>query len=636
MKKFILFLSIVLLSIICYGQIHISNEYELRAFADTVNDGTSYVGQTIILDNDIELAGNWTPIGKSGMPFKGTFEGNGHKISNLNIVNQDYAGLFGYINEGTIQNITVYGNISISGKKRIGGVCGLMQNNSKIENCHFIGQIYANTSGDVYAGGVIGEILEGGTVNKCSSTGLIYGETDKAKCIGGIVGRSGPESNGIDVSYKRTLITNCINLSDVYGLSSVGGIIAYIRHNVTVENCLNCGNINGFEGSKNYFGGIVGGYYFGMRVYNCLSAATTVSKNPSAAIGKVTGNDFPDTCPKINVYYDYQRMYLNHSTHGTSAYTSGIIDGSLSSTFTGWIFDGDYPYPKDFTYDSVIMVAKSYALFSNDEKYDAIETDFTVSNFTGTSWMSKQDKVSVRTPNIVLIDTGIDTLVVNYGSYYKNIILNIESYDPLPITLLEFSVEPRYDHQTGVHVLNLLTIRTGYEYNNCEFIVYRSEDAINWDYDNPVCKWDFGKDSAIYNEALDIVLNYFTIEHPNGQTYYPVDTIPYPVTYYKLIQRDCDNTTTEYTSEIIVCIANQQKNLIEPYVICDNGPQVVGGSEVCEVFVQNVLGQMVEEFQLQPYQQREVLAEIQGMYLITFVYKYNGEARKKTEKIICM
>ena len=307
-KKAVLSLSIAILSVSCFGQTQISTEAELRTFASAVNSGTTYEGQTVTLENDIALTAEWTPIGKNGKPFKGTFEGNGHKISNLNMVNQDYAGLFGYINEGTIQNVTVYGNISISGKKRIGGICGCMENNSMIENCHFIGQIYVNTSGDVYVGGVVGEILKGGIVNKCSSTGLIYGETDKAKCIGGIVGRSGPESNGIDVSYKRTKITNCINLADVYGQSSVAGIIAYIRHNVIVENCLNCGNINGFEGSKNYFGGIVGGYYFGMRVYNCLNTATTISKNPSAAIGKVTGNDFPDTCPKVNVYYDYQRI----------------------------------------------------------------------------------------------------------------------------------------------------------------------------------------------------------------------------------------------------------------------------------------------------------------------------------------
>ena len=611
-KKAVLSLSIAILSVSCFGQTQISTEAELRTFASAVNSGTTYEGQTVTLENDIALTAEWTPIGKSGKPFKGTFEGNGHKISNLNIVNQDYAGLFGYINEGTIQNITVYGNISISGKKRIGGVCGLMQNNSMVENCHFIGQIYVNTSGDVFVGGVVGEILEGGTVNKCSSTGLIYGETDKAKCIGGIVGRSGPESNEIiDVSYKRTLITNCINLADVYGLSSVGGIIAYIRHNVTVENCLNCGNINGFEGSKNYFGGIVGGYYFGMRVYNCLSAATTVSKNPSAAIGKVTGNDFPDTCPKINVYYDYQRMYLNHSRHGTSAYTSGIIDGSLSSTFTGWIFDGGYPYPKDFTYDSVIMVAKSYALFSNDEKYDAIETDFTVSNFTGTSWTSRQGKVSVRTPNIVPIDTGSDTLVVNYGSYYKNILLNIESYDPLPIRLYYFKGTP------SPHG-NLLKWATAWEQNNCEFEVFRSKDLIN-------PQWVSVTETPIYVGS----------DTYTGRSYQLLDRYPYDTTYYMLVQTDCDGTFEKFTSEYIVCIHDKSTDTFEkPYIIFDDRLQIVGGSEICRVSILNVLGQIVEEFSLNPYQQREILFHLQGTYLITSVYEHNGKTIRDTEKIV--
>ena len=289
MKKFILFLSIILLSIICYGQIHISNEYELRAFADTVNWGTPYVGQTVILDNDIALTAEWTPIGKSGKPFKGTFEGNGHKISNLHIVNRDTAGLFGYINGGTIQNVIVYGNISVSGKRRIGGICGLMQNKSKIENCHFIGQIRVNTSGDAYVGGIVGEILDGGTINRCSSTGLIYGETnDKTgtKCVGGIVGRCGPEGS-TSGNYNSTQIENCVNLADIRGLSSVGGIIGYIAKNTTVNNCLNCGNIHGGQSGKKFFGGIIGGYLIGMQIYNCLNVATITALNgfQSAIIG---------------------------------------------------------------------------------------------------------------------------------------------------------------------------------------------------------------------------------------------------------------------------------------------------------------------------------------------------------------
>lgn len=624
MKKFILSLSIVLLSIIlfsisCLAQTHISTEAELRTFASAVNAGTTYEGQTVILDNDIALTAEWTPIGKSGKSFKGTFEGNGHKISNLNTVNQDYAGLFGYINGGTIQNITVYGNISISGKKRIGGVCGLMQNNSKIENCHFIGQIYANTSGDTYVGGVVGEILEGGTLNKCSSTGLIYGETDKAKCIGGIVGRSGKETNpnpiqSQDINYHITKITNCINLADVYGLSSVGGIIAYAGLNITIENCLNCGNINGFTPSNGnkYYGGIVGGYYFGMRVYNCLSTSTVNNNKPSAVIGVVTQSNFPDTCPKVNVYYDYQRMYLNHSRHGISAYTSEIIDGSLSSTFTGWIFDGGYPYPKEFTYDSVIMVAKSYVKFSNNEEYDNIISNFKVSDFNNVVWTSRQNRLSIRTTDIVPLSIGKDTLTVQYGSYYKNILLNIESYDPLPITLRYFNATPRSDGK------NLLKWVTAYESQNSNFEICRTRDILSNQWEPVVTLWQG------------------TTDKPYGASYQWLDEQPYDTTYYMLVQNDLDGGFETFRSEMVVCIQEHKTTFDEPYVICDNGPQVIAGSEVCEVFVQNVLGQIVEEFSLEPYQQREVLAEIQGMYLITFVYKYNGETRKKTEKIICM
>ena len=617
-KKAVLSLSIAILSVSCFGQTQISTEAELRTFASAVNSGTTYEGQTVTLENDIALTAEWTPIGKSGKPFKGTFEGNGHKISNLHITRDiDYTGLFGYINGGTIQNVIVYGEISVNNKRYIAGICGKIENNSKIENCHFIGEIEVKSgSGDKFVGGVVGGIINGGRVNKCSSNGLIYGNTNNngVKCVGGVVGRCGDENNDTtNLSYPQSYITNCINLSDVYGFSSVGGIIAYASYRTTVENCLNCGNINGFTPSNGnkYFGGIIGGYYAGMQVYNCLSAGTVNNDKPSAAIGLVRETLFPDRCPKVNIYYDYQRMWKNHSRHGTAKNTDEIIDGALLPNLEGWVCDGGYPYPKDFTYDSVIMVAKSYALFSNDEKYDAIETDFTVSNFTGTSWTSRQGKVSVRTPNIVPIDTGNDTLVVNYGSYYKNILLNIESYDPLPIRLYYFKGTP------SPHG-NLLKWATAWEQNNCEFDVFRAKDLIN-------PQWVSVTETPIYVGS----------DTYTGRSYQLLDRYQYDTTYYMLVQSDCDGTFEKFTSEYIVCIQDKSTDTFEkPYIIFGDRLQIVGGSEICRVSILNVLGQVVEEFSLNPYQQREILFHLQGTYLITSVYEHNGKTIRDTEKIV--
>ena len=621
MKKAITILACLVLYIVGYARtISISSETELREIASAVNNGNNtYDGDTIILTRDIVLTGEWTPIGKNGgstHSFKGVFDGRNHTISNLCIRNysQDRVGLFGCIDNATVRNIIVHCYISTS-KTRVGGICGLMESNSKIENCHFIGQIVARGSGDVYAGGIVGEILKGGAVDRCSATGLVYGETDKAKCVGGIVGRSGPESNGIDVSYKRTTITNCINLADVYGLSSVGGIIAYIRHNVTVENCLNCGNINGFtppDGNK-YYGGIVGGYYFGMRVYNCLSTGTVSNNKPSAVIGVVTQGNFPDTCPKVNVYYDYQRMYLNYSRHGVGKYTSEIINGSISSALDGWAFDGGYPYPKGFTYDSVIMVAKSYALFSNSETYDDIHTNFNVSNFEGTAWGSTgRGLTEIDGSDVNILADGRDTLTVRCGSYYKNVIVDVNVPTPLPITLLYFTV-------TETDCGNLLEWATATERHNAGFSLMRSPDATDWE--------AFAWKPTLCGGNSTTTTNY---SHMDAD-------IRWDTTYYRFIQYDSiwSQSETYYpeASEIIVAM-RQGRRAELPNIMYDGGCiLLVAGSATTDAYAYDTTGRLIYDTRLKPHATARLV--VRGNAIVEFLWVENGELMRKAYKVGC-
>ena len=49
----------------------------------------------------------WEPIGPEYCPFKGTFEGNGHKITGIYINSEEnYQGFFGQ-NKGTIKNLGI-------------------------------------------------------------------------------------------------------------------------------------------------------------------------------------------------------------------------------------------------------------------------------------------------------------------------------------------------------------------------------------------------------------------------------------------------------------------------------------------------------------------------------------------------
>lgn len=104
-----------------------------------------------ILDNDIDLEDiDWRPIGadQSDLEFRGTFDGQGFKISNFEVsaAMQDLsgvAGLFGFIGDrsgdlstakAVIQNLTVE-NVTLTGYYAMGAIVGFIISGDII-NCH--------------------------------------------------------------------------------------------------------------------------------------------------------------------------------------------------------------------------------------------------------------------------------------------------------------------------------------------------------------------------------------------------------------------------------------------------------------------------------------------------------------------
>lgn len=160
---------------------YISTEEDLKAFRDRVNAGNSYKGKTVILAGDIELTGNWTPIGvaaNSPRPFSGTFDGGGHTISNLKMdtapdPSQGIAstgGLFGSVKEGTIENLGVKNaDITLRGWGNAGAVAAIVVEGT-VRNCYSTGRISATNNGTEYvsAGGLVGGGMDY-TVANCYS-----------------------------------------------------------------------------------------------------------------------------------------------------------------------------------------------------------------------------------------------------------------------------------------------------------------------------------------------------------------------------------------------------------------------------------------------------------------------------------
>ena len=103
------------ITVVCGADLVISTAAELVAFANDVNNDNTYIGKTVVLAKDIDLAGiDWTPIGGPGAeladPFYGTFDGLGHTIKNLRVVEKpgadvyDAIGFFGWL-DGFVKNL---------------------------------------------------------------------------------------------------------------------------------------------------------------------------------------------------------------------------------------------------------------------------------------------------------------------------------------------------------------------------------------------------------------------------------------------------------------------------------------------------------------------------------------------------
>ena len=192
----------------------ISTAKQLATFSKKVTEeGVSFVGETVILANDIDLEGlAWSPIGGSDSytnNFAGTFDGKGFSIKNLTVNNKKCAGLFGTLTNATIKNVTVE-NANLTTNHFAGAVVAWAEQGGKpvvIENCHV-------------KGGVITVTPEWDAENNC------YDNGDKA---GGVVGWM----------YFGTLSNSSASDVTITAYRDLGGVIGYIKGTTLSGNSAN-------------------------------------------------------------------------------------------------------------------------------------------------------------------------------------------------------------------------------------------------------------------------------------------------------------------------------------------------------------------------------------------------------------
>ena len=190
------------------GSYTVTSADGLMHVADLVNGGKTDIN--ITLDKNIDLTGkDWTPIGTNfDNSYKGTFDGGGHTITGLTFTtNDEYAGLFGWLNRaGTVKNVVMEG-VQITSNQIYGGSIGGVVGSSwgTIENCSVSGSV----SGTVYVGGVAGQTNSSATLTACYATGNVTLEIAPKKNIagGGLVGMNGG-SRGLLACYATGNVTS--------------------------------------------------------------------------------------------------------------------------------------------------------------------------------------------------------------------------------------------------------------------------------------------------------------------------------------------------------------------------------------------------------------------------------------------
>jgi uncharacterized repeat protein (TIGR02543 family) len=317
----------------------IADKAQLTHLASLVNGGQTCEGATIQLLNDIEIndtanweswdenteLDSWTPIGtwnnsKDIKSFKGTFDGGDHTISGIYLNKKDsiFQGMFGYVDGGTIQNVSVTKSY-IKASRIVGSIAGRLANSSTIENCSNTGSV----SGSENVGGIAAEIE--GTVKNCYNAGNVSGKDN----IGGLFG------------WGAAIITKCNNSGTISGRENVGGIVGYSYS--IVEECYNTGSliVDRSVSDGNHAGGIVG--YNSGEVKNSYNTGNISGKGGAGGIVGLNVKKIVDCYNIGNISCDEGSTGIVFKNKGTveKCYNTGSIS---SASGAGGIVGTNHSY----------------------------------------------------------------------------------------------------------------------------------------------------------------------------------------------------------------------------------------------------------------------------------------------------
>lgn len=390
----------------------ITSVSDLQTFADAVNEG-DYNGKTdavVTLDADLDLAGiAWIPMGDTSHDFAGTFDGQGHTISNLTIgtadapITGELAGLFGVV-EGTVKNlfldeVSVNANVEyyVGGlvayavgpienchitkldmdavAPGVGGLIGYATSGSSIYGCSVSGEI-AVKSGCQGVGGFIGSMGKNAQITYSGATVSVTAPKERSTNAGGFIGRGNGER------AARAIVKNCYSKGAVTGGAYAGGFTGSMA-GMDIQNCYATGNVtDAFVGMTSFAGtNSVASYLDGV-ARNCYATGTATAGTAAFLNETATARSEVVNCYYVDtntaVATDYEKATAKSLEEMKTADFAATLNDNNPDN--GWIYkDGQTPLcgaePADYSavYAALPKIPADLTVYT-DETVAALNT----------------------------------------------------------------------------------------------------------------------------------------------------------------------------------------------------------------------------------------------------------------------
>lgn len=405
----------------------ISSKEDLEELTKLVNDNSqTFAGNYFLMTNSIDMrsVSNFMPIGnqlkgqgaENMRTFNGNFDGGGYTITGL----KEYydsglsIGLFGLIYDATIKNLTLTSS-TIRGASAVGGLVGLSQGTSVIENCHVASDV--SVTGTNYVAGICaGAMLSGKlTVTRCTNAATVTGNY-----AGGIMAMNSQDGTTLDRCGNMGKIT----VSEYDG----GGIMALSEFASThFVNCYNTGSVT-FNGTQQWGGGILGNVHYlvngstKVTISNCYNAAPLTQTYQVAPI--IPGNNVvPDESTAgydnarltvENCYYASDLCTSAETVEGVSALSSDAMKKSSFLTLLNngqdvqyWVLkDGEnegYPVPEGTSPATSIASVRGEGMASVGVVNGRVVVTGPVDSYRVYDFKGRQVGSQVTTPGLYLV-----------------------------------------------------------------------------------------------------------------------------------------------------------------------------------------------------------------------------------------